>query len=457
MKRKSLLLIIWFSFTAIACNLTSNEKPPTLVPQSTLSVSTQATLGYAPPAPGAAQATAVAASSSIDVELFNLLNQVESDRLMMHINALVDVHTRHVNSSTTSLNTGVGAAYTYILGQLQMIQAQTPDNFFVGNEGHQFTAYYNDKQSIQRNAYATIRGTEVGGGVIIIGAHYDSRNDYLDDATSASPGADDNGSGVAAVLELARILSQTPHRSTIIFVFFSAEEVGRQGSQAFVNDYIKARDIPVFAMINIDTIGSWDAPDGTINDQEIRIFAGRSNDDPSRQLARTADLVGTIYDSILRADVQSQIDREGRYGDHQSFTDAGYPAIRFIEALEDTPNRESRDTINGIEPAYLVEATQTILGFVTVLADGPRPPLNMVLRDMDNGMQSLVWEPINGAVSYIVALRLPNSIAYSNYFETSGATSGEWDGFAQYEALAIAAQDADGLIGPFSEEYKIPR
>jgi leucyl aminopeptidase len=453
MKRTPLLLITWFSIVALACNLTSNDKPPTLIPQGPIGVPTQATLGYVAPPADASEVTVVAANPSIDIEMFNLVNEVQSDRLMLHISNLVGFHTRHINSLLTSQTEGIGAAANYILRQFEDIRADHPD-FAVFP--HTFQGFYNDKQSNQRNIIGILQGTDQNAGVILIGAHYDSRNDDLDDAVGASPGADDNGSGVAAVLELARILSQRSHRSTIIFALFSAEEEGRQGSKAFVQDYILHYQIPLIAMINIDTIGSWNAPDGTINDRDIRAFSTGPNDSLARQLARMANFFSYYHALSLTIQVQDRMDREGRYGDHESFTEANYPAIRFIEALEDTPNRDSKDNYNGVEAAYLVDATKTILGVVTALADGLRPPRNVVLRDSGDGSQTLVWEPVDGAARYVVALRRPNSLIYDQHFITLGATSGAWSGWSAYEAVAIAAEDANGLVGPFSLEYKIP-
>lgn len=453
MKRTPLLLIAWFSLVALACNLTSNEKPPTLVPQGPIGVATQATLGYIPPPPGAEGGTAVAANPSIDIEMFNLVNEVQSDRLMLHIRNLVDFRTRHINSSLTSQTEGIGAAANYIQRQFEDIRADNPDFAIFP---HSFQAGYNDKISTQQNIIGILQGTDQNAGVVLIGAHYDSRNDDLDDAVGPSYGADDNGSGVAATIELARILSQRPHRSTIIFALFSAEEVGRQGSKAFVQDYILRYDIPLIGMINLDTIGSWNAPDGTIVNTKIRAFSAGPNDSQARQLARMANFFSYYHALSLAIEVQDRMDREGRFGDHESFTEANYPAIRFIEAVEDTPNRDSRDFYDGVEAAYLVDSTKTILGVVTALADGLRPPRNVSLRDNGDGAQTLVWEPVDGAARYIVALRRPNSLIYDQHFITLGATSGAWTGWTGYEAVAIAAEDANGLVGPFSVEYKIP-
>lgn len=453
---KTLLLITWLSLVALACNLTSSSPPPTLVPRDPIAATAKSTLGYATEVPEALpQVTPFKPQNQADLTLFTLLNEVEPDRLIMHIDQMVSFHTRHVNSPLTLSDQGVGAAFRYINDQLQAIQAQAPQNFTLFPDGVPFRAEFNGKATEQRNAVAFIQGTEEGAGVILIGAHYDSRSDDLSDAEAYAPGASDNGSGVAALLEMARVLSQRPHRASIMFVFFAAEEVDAQGSRAFVRDYIQRHDIPLEYMINVDTIGSWNGPDGTINDRDIRVFSNGPNDSNSRQLARMANFIGYNHALDLNMLVQDKMDREGRYGDHRSFEEAGYAAIRFIEALEDTDKREGRDTIDGVEVGYLTAATRTILGVVSALADGPRPPQNVTLRQEDDGMQSLVWEPIPEATQYIVALRRPGSLIYDSQFAWNATRTNPWDKWNQYEAVAIAAVGADGMVGPFSTEYLI--
>jgi hypothetical protein len=155
--------------------------------------------------------------------------------------------------------------------------------------------------------------------------------------------------------------------------------------------------------------------------------------------------------------VHDTVDREGRYSDHISFSDAGYAAVRFIEALEDPSRQHSdRDTIDGIQAGYLQSATQTILAVMTALADGPPPPENIVLRAAGNNERTLVWDGVSGATGYIVALRRPNGLIYSDYFPMN-TNSVTWDGFVadKYISLAIASVDEKGLIGPMSFEYAI--
>ncbi len=451
-KFASLLFLFWMLVTLLACNLGGGEEQPILETNPT--PSPQPTIGHEQLNPSGLSSQSNPAGM-VDAELFNLLNEVESDRLIVHVDTLSGLYTRHVNSSKTSITQGVGAGYNYILSQFESIQVQSPENFYIFP--HEFALRYNEIDSIQRNIAAVITGTEMGAGTILIGAHYDSVSSNIDDSEAYAPGADDNASGVAMMIELARILSKRPHRATIMFVAFSAEEVGRRGSIAFVNDYIKSRNIQLNGMINLDTLGNYNDRNNVINDRQMRVFSAGPNSSPSRHLARSVNFIAFNLASGIEIVVQDAIDREGRYGDHETFSSAGYPAIRFIEALEDTANRDSRDTVDQIDSSYLTQATRTVLAVVTSLADGPRPPRNIALRDKGNGLHSLVWEPVPGAASYMVALRSPYSIIYDYQFDVADTTV-DWDGFvsSRFVGLAIAAKDGNGLLGPLSTEYIIP-
>ncbi len=294
-----------------------------------------------------------------------LLDQVDETRLMAHIAALQSFGTRHVNSSYTDPTRGIGAAYNYILEQFQSISRESEGNFAVWTDYFQLDAF--GHRSTARNI------------VGVIGAHYDSRCSKLDDYLSDAPGADDNASGVAALIELARILSARPHRTRIILVAFSAEEVWMTnangelrgiGSTAFVRDFVQANRMTVKAMINLDMIGSSTGPNGQRHDHEIRLFSAGPQNSASRQLAWEIYDLGTQYLPDMQILVQEAADRDGRYGDHLSFSDAGYPAVRFIEPMEDHNHQHNAaDTIEGIQPEYLTDVTRCLLAIITVMAD----------------------------------------------------------------------------------------
>ncbi len=451
--RRFFLFILWLALLSLACNLTGTQAPPTLAPRATSTP--PPTIGYATLSPnqlpqGAATAVANAASS-----LINLANEIDTDRLMLHIDSLQNFGTRHVNSAYNRNDWGIGAAAQYIKNEFEKIRAQSPGlAVFEQN----FEVEWGGVSSQPVNVVAFINGTEPGAGTIVIGAHYDSIAQDPEDSEALAPGANDNGSGVAALLELARVLSLRPHRSSIMFVAFSAEEVNRRGSQAFVQSYLLERDIDINVMLNLDIIGSPMDANGAMDAGTVRVFSTGPNESKSRQAARMIELMVLNHVPYMELALQDAEDREGRYGDHMSFSEAGYPAIRFIESREDQSRQHNeRDTIDGIQGAYLTQVTRMVLTVVTSLVDGLRPPRNIALRDAGNGARTLVWEPIAGAASYIVAVRRPGALRYEQ-FEVSGEdTSVTWDGFVpeRFVGLAIAAKDSEGLMGPLSAEFAI--
>jgi len=451
--RKTALILTGFMLLLISCNLgTSDNAPPTLAPLA--SPTPQATLGYADSGPVVLPEIGVTPLPPSDDAMRQLLDQIESDRLMSHIRSLQDTRTRHISSTQASASEGIGAARRYINDQFEIFRAASAGKFYTFEVG--FHAYTTpDERTSQYNIVGAISGTEPNAGTIIVGAHYDSIGTPRDSGTAYAPGANDNGSGVAAVLELARIMSASQYKATVMFVLFSAEEVQRQGSIAFAR-WIADDNVDVIGMINLDTIGNIHDFNGNREDRYLRVFSEGPNDTSvSRRLAREANFLGHNYNLAIDLHVMDAVDRENRYGDHQSFSDLGYPAIRFINAFEEKRNADPTDTIEFIEPEYLRRSTQAALALVTALADGPRPPANIALRERDGGKNELVWEPVEDAASYIIALRPAGSLIYADQLPIN-ETKVVWAGFSDYAGIAIAARDARGLIGPLSHEI-VPR
>jgi hypothetical protein len=283
--------------------------------------------------------------------LSDLMQTVSTDRLMADVDALSTIHSRHVNSP------GIAQAADYIEAQ------------FVAAGGDLQVAYqafplnWNGVDTLQRNVIATLPGSDPSAGVIVVGAHYDSRSVDINDSASRSPGANDNASGMAAVIELSRVLADQKPEATIIFVAFSAEEVGRQGSEYFVQSLSSQPDIrAVFVM---DIIGRNSLPE-----EALRVYPAGTPDSPSRGLAeffaRSAEaaLPGFV------AYVQDTADRPHRYSDHISFSEAGYPALRLIQPEEDDWNHSGEDTVEKMTPEYLRRVTQAVLAAVYPLGLG---------------------------------------------------------------------------------------
>ena len=437
---------------SLACNISGGTPTPVRFLPTALP---QPTLGYATIDPALVREDA-AGPPVPSPHIVNTLNQVANDRLLLHIDTLSNFGTRHVLSGYEQEGWGIGAAHRYLLAEFQAIAANAP-NMTVSS--HEFEVDFNGQKAPAYNIVARLPGRELGAGTVVIGAHYDSITLAPNASTAPAPGANDNASGVAALLEIARILAPMQPRASILFVAFSAEEVGRLGSQAFVREVIQGPGVDLIGMINLDIIGSSTGANGAINDSELRVFSHEDDASASRHLARAADVIAHYLTPTMDLQLQDGADRPGRFSDHISFNEVGYPALRLIEAFEER-NRQhtARDTMDDISPLYLQRSTQVALALTLALADGPRPPRlqRITLRPLEDGRARLVWERVAGAVSYLVLLRQENTINYHRHFEIGEnsleLTGAEW---ARYAGVAIAARDERGLLGPLAQEYRL--
>jgi bacterial leucyl aminopeptidase len=465
-KKHNLILTAWLAFVLVACNLGGGAAtpPPTLAPRNT--PIPQATLGFSGDGGQPVELGPGNLSNpvpTIDVELKNMMEQVDVNRLRSHVTTLQGFTTRHVNSATNRSDYGIGAARNYISNQFSEIAISSAGRFV--SQIQYFDMSYNGIPTQQQNIVGVINGTLPGGGFIVIGAHYDSINTTPTDASGFAPGANDNGSGVAALIEIARVMSQRQYRSSIIFVAFSAEEVDRRGSIAFVN-WAKQNGVTIVGMINMDGIGnSVNAKTGAI-DPSLRIFSCEQEQfcrdgGLSRQMARSVEFLGYAHEAPLEMRVERQGDRDGRYGDHYSFVEAGYPSIRFISTLEEWGNGSLYDTVDYVEWDYLRQSTQSVMLITYALADGLQPPRNISLRADDSGNPMLVWEGVANSNGYYVAFRRPNSALYEGVVKRSPAdgTSLRFNDslvIGDWAAVSIGTIGPNGLIGWLSQEYALP-
>lgn len=486
MKLSKLLIPLLALFMAtLACSLTA-EAPPTLPPRTPIGLAntsvpqdmSQATVtpqqgivpqatvdtntGVKPPSsgdvPSLPTSVAVAAPSITSPSFSAQVQSIDQNRLMNTVTTLVNFDYRHTFSYTDiASGRGIGAARDYIISQLIQIQLDNPNNR-IDVDTHQYTFPYNGQSHNAENLVLIINGNDPTAGIIIIGAHYDTINDANALNPSLSqPGANDNASGVAAMIEIARIMAQTPHRASIIFVFFSGEELGRYGSRAYLEEYIQyyGLDRQVRAMINLDTIGSASGPDGNYYNDSMRIFSAGPNNSSSRQVSRMIEFAARNFLPDIRVDIQDALDRPNRWGDHQTFSDAGIPAIRLIEqADEPLKFHNASDNLDEIDPVYLQRTTQVALISMLMLADGPPPPTNITL---DTSTWRLEWAPSAGATNqtrYLVAMRRNSSLVFEQ--ELIAPTNGFSNAVIQnYDVIAIATIDENGQVGPFSQEFYV--
>lgn len=456
---RPLLIVIVLIIGAIACTLTADpsevsDKSPTATkaidPTPTLPFSINQSSGGANP-PGLPNNVSNEVPQSAN--LSNQVIQVDGNRVVNSIVNLVRYENRHTLSDPSQVR-GIHAARDYLLSEFYGIQAAHPD-VRIDVSRHQYEFRYGGQPILADNVMMVINGTDQAAGIVLIGAHYDTvSSTSFTDYRSYQPGANDNGSGVAAVMELARILAQKPHRATIVFVLFSGEELGRYGSEAYLNEYILRNNIPLRAVINLDIVGSPTGSNGERYDNQMRVYSASPNESPSRQLARLTEFVARHFLPDMSVNLEDRVDREGRWGDHQTFSDAGFPAIRLIEQSDETNRAHTtRDTLEDVESDYIRRTTQVALATVVVLADGPDAPSEVRI---DQASWRLEWLPSRGATHYVLAFRQPGSLVY-NFQMVVDVTGINWSDMRLYETVAIAAINGDGQMGPFSNEVIIPR
>ena len=460
------LALLTLVLSVLACNLT--EPPtPTFIPPPTYTIPPpiepvtrvpELPAETATPAPTEVAAIPAAIAPMYDASIAYHLEQVDNDRLLISVNELVSFGTRYVNAEPESTTSGIGGAREWILGRFRAIEeeARTRGVPFVILP-HSFVLEWRGKTTTQINVVAYLPGVgDRANEVIIVGAHYDSISEVPD---ISAPGADDNASGVAVMLECARVMAQSRHQATVVFVAFSAEDTGRQGSEAFLREVVQVEGWDVRAMINLDVVGAQTGPDGAVIGDRVRVFSAPPNDSPSRQLARTMHMIASSFMPDFWVDMQSTTDRDGRWGDHLTFSNAGYPAVRLTEAAEDPArSNTTRDTAEWVSARYMSRVARVVIATLLVLADGPPPPTNLAFKTGNPGGQELTWAPSPNAAGYIVAVRNADRLTFSRWFQVGALNVFAWNGesFSGLDALAVAAIDVNGRQGSFSPEVAVP-
>ncbi|HEY0164156.1 MAG TPA: M28 family peptidase, partial [Sphingomicrobium sp.] len=307
---------------------------------------------------------------------------VEEAQLRRTVEKLVSFGTRHTLSSQTDPKRGIGAAVRWAEAEMKGFGLATTQVCDTVTKLPRVP-----KPTRVCNAVAIQRGTQRPNDVVIITGHIDSRVTDVMNATAQSPGANDDGSGTAAVIEAARVLSKYKFPGTIVYAALSGEEQGLLGGKILA-DYAKAQGWNVVANLNNDIIGNSCGSDGVCDAKSVRVFSegprwqgrealaaqtrslGGENDSPSRNLsrflARLAERVGPPVNLDVRQIWRN--DRFGRGGDHTEFLNAGFPAVRFSVAVENYNHQhqdlrvengvEYGDTIDKMDFPYLTAVTQ---------------------------------------------------------------------------------------------------
>ena len=292
-------------------------------------------------------------------DVTNIVGQLDGARMKQTVEKLVSFGTRHTLSDTTSNTRGIGAARRWIFDELTRVAA--------ASNGHMTVAYQSSMQQAQRtnnvpvemiNVVATIRGTTDPDRIYIATGHYDSMNSDIMNSTLDAPGADDDASGVAVIMDLARVLSQHPLDATVMLVAVQGEEQGLLGSRGLAEEAV-AKKWNVEGMITNDIVGGTVGGEGDIDNRTIRIFSANTKgagDGTSRHWARFVRDGVRLYLPNVKPRLIYRLDRFGRGGDHAPFFERGFPAIRFTQANEDYKREHQTVRVeNGVQYGDLPE------------------------------------------------------------------------------------------------------
>jgi len=372
-----------------------------------------------------------------DPALAAAIAEISSAQIRVTDSMLVSFGTRHAMSDTVSNTRGIGAARRYLFNKLSGYSKACGaclrveyDPAMMEMRGHPQRPMVNIV-----NVIAWLPGRDTSR-VVVMGGHYDScicaRTDLGPlarfEGTQDAPGADDDGSGTSAVVELARVFSKHFPRgldASIIFVAYSGEEEGLYGS-THLAQRLHAAGYKVAAAFTDDIVGNVVAEDGTVDSTTVRIFGAEPDNGPSRELARYAWATGSIYNPAFKIVPVFRLDRISRGGDHSPYVSLGDPGLRFTERLENYKRQHlPTDDFAHVNFGYVANVARHNASVVGSLGAAPAPPLALARRDQASGGSkwSLTWSAVPGATSYEVLFRRTFSPTYEKVYPVASGTS----------------------------------
>jgi hypothetical protein len=375
------------------------------------------------------QATTPPPTATVRSALASVSADVSETSLRGYIEKMVSFGTRHTLSDQVSDTRGIGAARRWVESEFRKMSADCSTCLEVITVQDTVTAPPRvPSPTVIANAVAIQRGATDPNRVIIIQGHLDSRVTDVMNFTADAPGANDDASGVAAVMEAARILSKRKFGATLVFAALSGEEQGLHGGRILA-DYAKKQGWEVLAVLNNDIVGNSHGMAAHIDDR-VRVFSEgvRSNesetiaaarrsvggevDAPSRNLARYVDAIAQAHMPSFDVSMVYRRDRFSRGGDQVPMVEAGFPAVRVTEAAEHYHRQHQDlrsengvvygDTIDGVDFPYLARVTQLNAVTMAALASAPRPPREVKIDGAVSANTTVTWTASEGAASYIV-------------------------------------------------------
>ena len=373
---------------------------------------------------GASAATVSAVAPDIkrqQPQINKILAEISPKRIEGYVAKLVGFGTRHTMSETESDTRGIGAARRWIKAELERCGAGTSLQVAFDSHIAPVSARITRPTEIV-NVVATLPGTQAASKdrIYVTSGHYDSRVSDVMNYTADAPGANDDASGTAAVMELACVMARHKFDATIVFMAVAAEEQGLLGARHWA-EQARKNNLNIAGMYTNDIIGSSRADNGKVDNKQVRLFSqsipatkdmsdavrqlvatGGDSDSLSRQLARHTKEQGERYVKDFKVSVIHRADRYLRGGDHMPFLEQGYAALRFTEPAEDFAHQHQDlrtengkvygDLIEFNDYDYIAKVTKVNAASLAALALAPAAPQNVKLRtDKLTNDSTLVW------------------------------------------------------------------
>jgi hypothetical protein len=435
----------------------------------------------APAAPAEPIDGGAAPSGPLHIE--ELVREISPKNIEASVRKLASFGTRHTLSDTTGDERGIGAARRWIKGEFDRYSREGGGRLRVEND--EFFAPPGPrvaKATQLVNVVATLPGSqpESRDRLYVVSGHYDSRASDPLDATSPAPGANDDASGTAAVLEVARVMARYQFDATVVFMAVPGEEQGLLGSGHWAAAAAD-RKLAVAGMITDDIIGNTKDPDGKVDRSRVRLFAeglppvktltpeqqmllrtGGDSDTPTRQLARRIKELGDKYVPGITVTLVYRRDRYLRGGDHSPFLDHGFPAVRFTEPVEDYRHQHQNvRTDNGVaygdvpdlvDFGYVAQVARVNLAALAGLAVAPATPTGVEVETarLENDT-ALHWQANRepDLAGYRVVWRETTAAVWQNQVDLGKVTRFVVKGVSKDDVIfGVQAVDREGNISP---------
>lgn len=475
-----LLCVLPFTVGVVACQRGAGSDDS--AGDQARAVAAITTSEFSPPQPGEP-----ALAQQPDQELREILHAVDQLHLEATVQTLVGFGTRHTLSSQTDPVHGIGAATRWVQQQFESYAAQSGGRMTV--ELQSFVQQPSSRipaPTTITNVVATLRGTTTPDRVYVVSGHLDSRVTDVLNPDAFEPGADDDASGVALVLELARVMASHRPDATIVFTTVAGEEQGLFGSGFQAAQY-RAANTDIQGMFSDDIVGSSTADDGTRDPFTIRLFTegvptaetanqgairravGGEVDGPSRELGRFVLSVAQNAETGMRIRHIYRRDRFLRASDHVSYLTQGYTAARFTEPNEnfDHEHQDIRvengvqigDLIQFMDFAFLSRVVKVNAAAMWSLAQGPGTPKNVgILTQALTNATDLVWtaNPDPDIDGYEVVWRETTEADWTHVIPVGNVTSASFQHFSKDNVFfGVRAVDKDGHHSPVA--FPVPK